>query len=235
MTVVDRLCAFARGDVTAARAVLHNCRTAGFGATAYGREEGAALFRAMPLDLNPGDAVVSDETVALFGNDADGIPAALFADVHDGQIMRLWALGSRQHDAGPVDATHVPVDLDLDQRGGAFDVVAVDHPALDPNGAEALRRLGQDWIDGQPRDIFGPVGRARPILLRAASGGGRSAALMMVQGLTPTKGVARFAVGVLIGDAGKIVVDAAGRAAGLACRRVVELRPADGNGAGAAP
>ena len=233
MNVADTLCRLARGDVTAARAVLHNCPTAAFGTTAYGREDTAALFRAIPLDLDAEAAVVTETVAALFGRDGDGEEAALFADLYDGQVGRLWALAARRQPSPRLDETALPIDLDLDQRGGTLDVATADHPALDSDGAAALRRLGQAWIDGQPGEIVGPLARARPVMLRAASAGGRTAALLMIQGLAQTSGIARFAVGVLIGDGARVTIDIAGRAAAIARHRVVELRPRDTIGADA--
>ena len=233
MSVAERLSAFTRGDADTLRTVLQNCRTAAFGTAAFGREDSAALFRAMPLDLDVSGAVVTPELVALFGSDGRGRDAALFADVHGEEVMRLWALGSARHGADPVDETAVPFDADLDQRGGRFRFEADDHPALAPDGADALRALGQGWMDEQPRELVGPLERVRPVLLRAGTAGGRTAGLLMLQGLAATGGVARFAAGVLTATDTRIVVDAAGREAELARRRVVRLR--EGEPAGAEP
>ena len=224
MSVAEQLADLARGAAGTTPVVLQNCRTAGFGTVGYGREEAAALFRAAPLALDPGDAVVTDALVALFGNDAAGRDAALFADVHDGHVMRLWVLGETRLAAAPLDETAVPADLVRDQRGARFEVVRADHPTLDEAAADRLRRLGQGWIDAQPGDVCGPLDRAVPVLLRAASSGARTAALAMLQGFAGTGGVARCAIGVALTETTRVVIDVAGRAAGAERRRVADLR-----------
>lgn len=231
MTAAGQIAALAAGDPAASRIVLQNCRTAAFGTVAYGREETTALFRAAPLVLDAARAVAGGGLIALAGHDREGRDAALFADVHDAFVLRLWVLSATRLPSLPVEETAVAADLVRDQRGARFDFAHEDFAALDDRAAERLRVMGQEWIDAQPATLFGPLERAVPVLLRAASAGGRTAALLMVQGFVGTEGIACCAVGVRLDDGEHVVVDAAGRAAGVERGRSFDLRAAHGGDA----
>lgn len=225
MSALDMLRGIATGDAAAYRNVLHNCRFEGLGTEGYGTEDIRALLRAAAPMARVTAELGGSTTAALFGADGAGRPAALFADLFEGRAMRLWLLGSRAHEAQPPLRTAVPVDPDLDQRGGRIAFEPADHPDLAGAGAEAVRDAVQPWLDDPAAPATRPLMRARPIVLRALSAGGRAAALVRVEGIVTGRGRAGFLAAVMTGDGeSTTVIDEAGRAASLAASWAPILR-----------
>ncbi|WP_174273227.1 hypothetical protein [Sphingomonas bacterium] len=204
--------ALARVDI-APSPLLQNTSFEGFGSDAYGKEEIAAMLRRH----SPFTAVTRQartaRSQAVIGEDAAGRPVALFADLHDGWITRLWRLGEGADPAPLRPVTSVPADADMDQRGGRLGFAPEAHPELEPAHAAALVALGDRWLAGQPVDVIGALACARPIILRAFSEGGACAALIRIQGRFP-HGLGGFLMLVMIADGETIVLaDQDGRAA----------------------
>lgn len=207
------LAAITHGDPAACRHLLHNARFEGLGAEAFGGAAVAELFRAQPIHWAAMTAtLVHPRAAALFGSTDRG-PAALFADLHDGHVARLWLIADHDadNDAGcqPAIATHVPVDTDRDQRGPAFPFDPAEHPTLDPAHAGRIATLGAALIDGGMPWPSAPQrhARVRPLVLRAISAGGATGLLLRVQSLADARaGGIRSAYGAALLDARETLI-----------------------------
>ena len=93
-SIENTLAGILAGDGASTGAVLHNTRFEGTGATAYGREAILDAFRRQPVKLERASLVATPRFAALVGLHCDG-PAALFADLHAGHVVRLWLLDRR--------------------------------------------------------------------------------------------------------------------------------------------
>jgi hypothetical protein len=196
MTALDTLKALAAGERPPG-GLLHSCRFEGFGGEAYGEEAIVERFRAAEFDL-PDDAVAfqADGHAAIFAGDC-----ALFADVAEGGISRLWVL-SDDEVAKPEPGVSVVFDPDLSQARGDFLFAASDHPALDAGGAAKVEALGASIARDDPGY------RTRAFAIRAFGEAARGAALFAVHRLqgddTRTSGFACAAV--CWGETGTMVV-----------------------------
>jgi hypothetical protein len=152
--------------------LLPPCRLEAFGAEFYGEEAIVQYFRLSPLQVSEHAAVVQGERhLAIFENDT-----ALFADLFEGKISRLWRLGP-----GPVAAAEpaldVPFDADLNQARGDVAMRAEDYPDISPEVFPVLQKIGRDlsrdWSEEQ-----GPAPyRTRAFLIRAFTQDDAGAAL----------------------------------------------------------
>jgi len=182
--------------------LLHNCRFEGFGAEAYGPEAIVEHFRRAGFLLADGAAVLeSPRHIAII--DAD---RALFADIAEGGIQRIWALGDRAL-ITPEARLSVAFDPDLAQAGGDLFFAESDHPDLDPSGASRLADIG----GAMARNDAGA--RTRCFALRGFGDDTAGAALFALYRLdgSPAR-AAGFAAALACwqGDAVRIVEDAAG-------------------------
>ena len=209
MSILEILAVLARG-VQPASGVLHNCRFEGFGSETYGIEAIVARFRRAPFDiLAAADVVETPRGIAVFDGDR-----AIFADVFDGGIGRLWLLGPDGGDA-PEPGLAVPFDPDLDQAGGDVFLATGDHPDLAPDAAQRVAALGRAIV----RDVDGL--RTRAFAIRAFGTAAGGAALFTVFRMRPdNRDVAGFTLMAArwSGDDDQLVRDAGGEAM-LAGRR----------------
>ncbi len=196
--------------------LLQNCRFEGFGGGAYGGEAIRDALRPHAPDPEDVRTVTGASAAAAFGMDAEGRPAALFADLHEGWVTRMWRLGATAGGEPAPAGVSVPADLDLDQRGGrlAFDVDA--HPKLSRKGAARIGAAGEAWLLDPPEALVGKLARVRPLVLRALSEGGRTAALLRFEGAGGGGLAGAYAAALWEGDTSSLVVDAAGLDAALA-------------------
>lgn len=208
------LAAITRAEPAACRKLLHNARFEGLGTETFGADAIADLFRAHPVRWTTvTETLAHPRAAALFGSTEHG-PAALFADLYDGHVARLWLIAD--HDAGqpPAITTHVPVDTDRDQRGAAFPFDPAEHPALNPEHASAIAALGAAMIDGGTPwpSAEQRHARVRPLVLRALSAGGSAAVLLRVQSLSDTHagGVRQAYAAALLGVREALIPDGAG-------------------------
>lgn len=186
---------------------LQDCRFEGLGTRAFGRAAIARLIADHPLPVAPVTAHAAGHACA-FG-ESDGAPFALFADLSDGHIARLWRLGtaSASARAPALLLVDVPHDPDRSQHAPGVGFRAADHPALAAAHQDAVAALADRIAD------------TRALVLRAFSDGDRAAALLAVTQHAPgaaPRGVMRavlltFAGGVVV--AHHVVDDGAGRAA----------------------
>ncbi|WP_425992816.1 hypothetical protein [Brevundimonas sp. TWP2-3-2] len=185
--------------------VLQTCRFEGRGGQVYGREAIGGLLAALRPSLAVADLDIETDRLGLW-MDADH---AVVADIGRGLVQRLWILGE-QETLDPPSVLNIPIDPDLNQAGGSARFEPADHPDLRPEHRNDLATAVGDWpgLD---------LARFRPVVLRAASMGGR------VVGLTRLEGEATKGRPVPIAFNGLVVVDeaatlyrtdGAGRAAG---------------------
>ncbi len=161
-------------------ALLPPCRLEGLGSQAYGEEAIVSQFRQVPFEgADAADCISSSGHAAMFAGQS-----ALFADVYDERILRIWRLGpGAPRDAEP--ALGVPFDTDLSQARRDVALRREDHPQLASEAIAAVRDVGyglaHDWqeADGPPN------WRTRPFLLRAFSNGTTGAALFAVHRFGP--------------------------------------------------
>lgn len=156
--------------------LLGNCKLEWAGTEICGEEAIAEAFQAAPIAVDE-DAlfVESPHNAAWFANGS-----ALFADLYDGRIGRLWRLGAGETPTRE-PAVSVAFDPDLRQQRGAVLARAADHPLLD--------RAHLAPIEAAAAELLAPpVGhsqhRARAFLVRAFSGGDHAAALFAVHRLS---------------------------------------------------
>ena len=184
MTVLDTLAALARGEMPAT-GVLHNCRFENLGSETYGIEAIVVRLRPAAFAITPGATIVqTPRHVAVFDGDR-----AIFADIFDGGIGRLWLLGpgaGNETEAGPETGPEasiaVPFDPDLDQSGGDVFLAAGDNPALAPDAVPRVAALGHAITcaaDGL---------RTRAFVIRAFGTAAGGAALFAVFRLRPDHG-----------------------------------------------
>ena len=166
------------GRQPAGDALLQNCRLEGFGARVFGREPILDLFRRFPIALP--EAVDPPESPrALLAIHQD---RAVFADLHDGRIARLWVLGPDRAGA-PEPEVCVPRDLDLTQFEGDAVFDPADHPDLASAGGAALARIARSLARGEGEtgnDL--PTFSRRAFVIRAFSSGDQVAALIVLAG-----------------------------------------------------
>ena len=208
-----------QGDPGACRTLLHNARFEGLGTEAFGSTAIADLFRLNPLSWHgPADLVVHNRFAAVFGQTNAGA-AALFADIHAGNIARLWLLANHGVAHAAAARTAVPADFDRDQRRPVFAFEPDAHPALAPAHADRVARFGQALVDGSTAfpTAAARLLRVRPVVLRAFSDAKHTAVLLAVQsvrGVDPGGPVLCYA-GVLLGADERLVSDGAGLAAAV--------------------
>ena len=203
MTACDLLSRLAGGEFLDRGDVLQTGRLTAAGGEAYGEAAIVAAFRQAPLDLSDANWTVGEEAVAALA--AEG---AVFADLADGRIARLWRIGAPP--PAPTGQTiAVPFDPDLAQvrRDVAFD--PADFPGLSPDAARIVtdsgRSLARAW---RP-----PAGDGtRAIVIRAFETATEVASLFAIiragDGPTPAFGYA-IAVTPRSGAASRIAVDPA--------------------------
>jgi hypothetical protein len=158
--------------------LLPPCRLEAFGAEFYGEEAIIQRFRQSPFPISDHASIVQVEgQLAVFEHDT-----ALFADLCEGKVSRLWRLGP-----GPVAAAEpaidVPFDADLSQTRGDVAMRAEDHPDISAQAYSCLeqigRRLSREWSEEE-----GPAPyRIRAFLIRAFTQDNVGAALFSLHQL----------------------------------------------------
>lgn|GEM_PF-1612933 len=167
----EDLLALAAGHLPAA--VVPACRLEGFGVETFGREAIGALVARYPAASDDWLTARTGTAVAVGGAGAEG--PVLFADLHDGMIVRIWRLGAAVG-LQPVSGVDVAADDDLHQSRRLVLFDAPDHPALTGGGAAAIvaaaeRAAAADFGLAEP-----PL-RSRVFVRRAFSDGASHVAL----------------------------------------------------------
>jgi len=160
----------AQGQRPAGDGLLGNTRCAWGGFELLSEESILASFAASPFDLDGKlVAVETAQGAALVGPDR-----ALYADLYDGRIGRLWRIGGAP-DLPPEPAIDVAFDADMRQERGDLSFRAEDHPCLDTAAAERLNAPARDLLEGLR--LAGKL-RVRGFVLRACGDRSASAALI---------------------------------------------------------
>lgn len=171
MQMIEAMATVASGQ--APEALLHSCRLEVGGFDAFGIEAISDAFRRDPVTL---DGAVIAETgmhfAAIIGDQA------MFADLYDGNIGRLWRAG-RAPPHPPEPFVAVPFDPDLRQARGDVEFLASDHPQLDSAAEARIREAGQSILAHDPM-----AWRSRAFAIRAFGTAGRGAALFAVYRMT---------------------------------------------------
>ena len=170
MSGLSHLRSLAQGQLPANDGLLGNTRCAWGSVDLLSEEAILAAFAAQPFDLS-GDlhAVETEQGVALIGADQ-----ALYADLYDGRIGRLWRIGASPPLA-PEPAIDVAFDADMRQERGDLSFRAEDHPCLEAAAAERLAAAARGLLDTLRRQ--GKL-RVRGFVVRAGGDSAASAALI---------------------------------------------------------
>jgi hypothetical protein len=172
MSALETLTALLRGDQPTS-GLLHNCRLEGCGHESYGVEAIVENFRSLPMADGTDQLIFQDTAhMAIFVADE-----ALFADVIDGNVLRIWRLGSGDF-LQPESGISVSFDPNLSQAGQALCFDPKLHPALSSDAAEKLTEIGLRLA--QNDDAY----RACVFVLRAFGNAERGAALFAIYRLT---------------------------------------------------
>ncbi len=202
MSLHETLAALCAGHRPANDGLLGNARMEWGGGEAYGEEAILESFRGTPLDPAQGIGVRGVSSAAWIGGDT-----ALFADLYDGRIGRLWRLGpGSPPPAEP--AVAVAFDTDLKQARGTVAFREADHPGLDAWATEAVVAAGNALL---VTDHVQQLHRIRAYVIRAFSTGDEAVALYAVHRLTaetPRRAGFGYAVGHIgVGAEPLLVID----------------------------
>jgi hypothetical protein len=141
MSVLETLHILAAGKRPSA-GLLHTIRLEAFGIEVYGEEAVVETFRHAPFEITD-DARIVDvgNHVSIF----DG-QIAIFADVSNGNISRIWRLG----DGDPLEGERgisVAFDPDLTQTRGDVLFSSSDHANLERDCVESAIATGHLMLD----------------------------------------------------------------------------------------
>lgn len=197
--------------------VLPACRLDGFGVEGFGREQIGALFARFP---GAGDTVAAAGATAAAVVGAGTDAWALFADLHDDNIVRIWRLGPAvELLPPPPPAVAVAADDDLHQSRRVVHFDPAGHPGLVPGGAAAVAAAAEAAASLDV-GLDEPALRSRAFVRRAFSDGATHVALL---GLSVLANGARrqplaFNMLALCADSAppRLIVDRAGLAAAQA-------------------
>ena len=171
MSMIETMAAVASGRALAQ--LLHACRLEVGGFDAFGIEAIGDAFRRDPVSFD--EAEIAEDTMhfaAIIGDQA------LFADLYEGNIGRLWRAG-RPAPHPPEPFVTVPFDPDLRQARGDIAFLASDHPQLDANAEATVRDAGLAILAHDPM-----AWRSRGFAIRAFGTAARGAALFAVYRMT---------------------------------------------------
>lgn len=173
MSALEPLRRLASGERPSA-GLLHTCRFDGLGHEIYGEEAIVARMALEPFTLD-NDALIFEDAahIAVLSGER-----AFFADLHDGNIARLWLLGPDGF-GGEEPEVSVVFDPDLSQARGDVFFAASDHPALTADAADRVLAAGREIV----ASADGP--RTRAFAIRAFGGAAGGAALFAVYRLRP--------------------------------------------------
>lgn len=216
MSIADAIAEIGRGHRHPA--LLENARLETGGGEGFGQEAILAHFTRHPLDLSDAVWIETPSGFATFADDR-----ALFGDLYDGHIARLWRLDPVAGEM-PEPAVSVAFDPDLRQARQGVAARIEDHPGLDPTRFDALVAAGRSLLTLRTADEAAPL-RARAWLLRAFAGPDGAAGLFATHAVGDE--VERrsagftFAAALVAGSDVTLVRDGAGEAH----RRVAPWRP----------
>ena len=166
MSAIAAIAAIAMGGTP--EQLLHSCRLEVGGFDAFGVEAISDAFRTDPVSLD--GATIAEDPMHFAAVTGD---QALFADLYDGNIGRLWRAG-RPAPHAPEPFVAVPFDPDLTQARGDIQFASSDHPNL-ADGEARAREAGLAILAHDPG-----AWRSRGFCLRAFGNAGRGAALFAV-------------------------------------------------------
>ena len=224
--------AIAAGRKPADFALLQNARFEGLGARAFGREPILGLFAHAPLEVSD-TSEVYETPRNLLAVEGD---SALFADLHDGRVVRLWALGASEAGA-PEPSVSVARDLDMSQFEDDVFFDPAYHVDLAPDDATALRSVAVALTQPEAQsgglaipDVFS----CRAFVTRAFSARGHVCALIVLAGASDpvrrkpfsVNAALTFAAGDIAGHTAKLILDQAGLRADYSKQWTPRIAPA---------
>jgi hypothetical protein len=214
------------GAESARVALLHNCRLEGAGTSAYGRDEILSFFRNAHSSPDWVQLVEGIRCAALFTSDASG-PTAVFADLYEGRINRLWYLASTALALASAQRIDVPFDPAVGETEPRVAFDPADHPDLQAAHVDRVHSWSTGLLEGDgdetplPRIVAG-LSRPRLGVLRAFSSGDLVAVLAMLNAQRDDgrAGIAQFLIAARLtaehGTGATTVIDEGGRQAELA-------------------
>ena len=176
MSAAQALRRLARGE-RPGDALLHTARLEALGSEHYGEEAILVSFRAAPLALTESATLLETPGFCAL---VDG-QAALFAELADDNIVRLWRLSDGTPTAAE-RAVAVAFDPDLSQSRGTVLFSPGDHPALASDAAERVLQAARNAAE--QRDAALPALRTRVFVVRAFGSATQGAALFAVYRLS---------------------------------------------------
>ena len=169
------------GRPSAAQALLGPCRTSAYGGEAFGGVMACEVFARQPSPLSPNvHLVATDAALAVFDVDAEGREQAVFADLFDGRLGRLWRLGGGATDGAAEPALFMASDPVMTQVRSDTAFLGSDHPELDNDAVPALLELAR-LVAHLHREGGAEVVEARAFVVRAFNADDRAAALFFVE------------------------------------------------------
>lgn len=174
MNVIEAIRAIASGQ--ASQHLLHACRLEVGWFDAFGIEAISDAFRRDPVSLDGASIAENPMNFAAIIGDQ-----ALFADLYDGNIGRLWRAG-RPAPHPPEPFVAVPFDPDLRQARGDIEFLASDHPLLEAGAERNVRDAGLAILAHDPA-----AWRSRGFAIRAFGTSQRGAALFSVYRMTANR------------------------------------------------
>ena len=181
IAVIDVLNSILGGRPEAAKMLLGSVRTWAYGGEAFGGAMTCEVFARQPSQFSATPHVVqTDRGMALFdAADGDG-SLAIFADLYNGKIGRLWRLGGGTRDATAEAGLFVAADHVMSQIRSDVAFQCDDHPDLNPDAASSLLRVASETAH-LDRDGENDVVEGRAFVVRAFSEGDRAAALFFIE------------------------------------------------------
>jgi hypothetical protein len=176
MSGLAHLRSLAQGRRPADDGLLGNVRCAWGGTEILSEEAVLAAFAAQPFSLD--GALLEVETAE--GAALIGPEGALYADLYDARVGRLWRIGGAPA-LPPEPAVNVAFDVDMRQERGELSFRAEDHPSLDPAAAEPLLSAAREMIE--ELRLQGKL-RVRGFVVRACGSAPASAALVALYTLS---------------------------------------------------
>lgn len=171
MSVEAALTALAHGRRSGS--LLHTARLQAFGEEAYGEEAILEALRLHGADWQDAELVLGSGHAVLLGE-----TAALFADMTDGLVARLWRVGLGAGERTAFAMT-VPFDADLAQARGDVFARAADHPGLGDAQLAVIAEDGREMLSTQTGL------RNRAFLIRAFAGEADAVGLFAIHGIGP--------------------------------------------------
>ncbi|MGB6229526.1 MAG: hypothetical protein WBF53_05305 [Litorimonas sp.] len=173
MTAIADLRRIAQGQRPEDDGLLGSARYRSGSLDLIGEEDILSEFRRQPIDFGDTDVSLASDRSAVLLSDR----GALFADLYDGRVGRIWRIGQAAGSATPTPSISVAFDVDLHQsRREWIAFRAEDHPDLASHIQDILLEASMTLLSELSKEAL----RVRGFVVRAFSDGDAAAALLSV-------------------------------------------------------